>query len=316
MFNKKKKDPTFVEYEIPAKKVMEYSKPDPRKQIDAVSEAMEEKYGPMTDERMEEISKPQAHQKINPIIAIKDVNNDYPVLINQATGEATNIHTYYAELLDNVRSRAKMLAEKKGLEYELLICEETSPEQRLDLLASHNEAIDATLSIALAEDLVTTMKSVACNIEEKVMSFLENLSLEGYTPKSIFVPDTNTIMKMFSWGYPNKSIDTFEISGATYFDFIANRKLQIMNNFCTGVYEFMRAVAYDPTMDIANQFDTRDTMYAMLCNGIYGDLACLDDALGALITVHCIRVENCQSPARGIYQEVFNHKTPKLPESN
>ena len=57
MFNKKKKDHTFVEYEIPEKKVMEYSKPDARKQIDAVAEAMEEKYGPMTDERMEEIIK-------------------------------------------------------------------------------------------------------------------------------------------------------------------------------------------------------------------------------------------------------------------
>ena len=272
---------------------------------------MTEKYG---EGNANEIFAPHGHHKINPIISINDANTNYPILINQQTGEAANNKTYYCEMLDNVRFRINGLKNHYGLEYEVVSSDDLPADQRTDLLMSNIEAVDATLTMVMGDEIATAIHSVACNIEEKIMSFLENLGLEGYTPKSIPVPSCMDITKMFSWGYPNRSMDPCRINSATYYDFTENRRLQIMNNFCAIVYEFIRSVAYDPTMDVGDHFDTRDTLYATLCCGVYNDLSCLDDTLIALITVHCIRFNNHQTPAKEAYDAIVNHNTTqKLP---
>ena len=286
--------------------------------IETVGEACTETLGEMTDERFEEIMKPRGHHKVNPIISIRSLDMNNPVIINNETGESQNTYTYYGELLSNVRSRAKCLEERKGLEYEVIMAKDTPDDQKVDLLISNMESTDATLSVVLADDILTCLKSVACNIEGKIMMFLESNGLEGDCGYSIKVLEQDFLIGMFSYRYPNHNIPTYEISAATYFDFVANRKLQIMNNFCGEVYNFIRTIAYDPYLDLGN-FDSypgaHDTLYATLCDFVYNDLACLDDALTALITAHCIRIENCYTPARDAYESMMDQKRQqaKLP---
>lgn len=285
--------------------------------IETVGNACNESLGEMTDERFEEIMKPRGKHKINPIIAIKHLDLNNPVIINNETGEAQNTFTYYGELLENVRTRAKCLEERKGLEYQVITAADTPADQKVDLLMSNIEATDATLTCVLADDILTCLKSVACNIEGKIMMFLESHALEGCCGNSIVVPEQDFMIGMFSYRYPNHNIPAYEVTAATYFDFVANRKLQIMNNFCGEVYNFIRAIAYDPYLDLGNFDDypgAHDTLYAALCDFVYNDLACLDDALTALITAHCIRIENCYTPARDAYESMMNQKRQaKLP---
>lgn len=293
--------------------------PTPRthSSIETVGNACNETLGEMTEDRFEEIMKPRGRHKINPIIAIRNLDLNNPVIINNETGEAQNTFTYYGELLENVRSRAKCLEERKGLEYEVITAADTPDDQKVDLLMSNMESTDATLAVVLTDDILTCLKSVACNIEGKILMFMESNGLDGYSGASINVLEHDFVLGMFSYRYPNHNIPTYEISAATYFDFVANRKLQIMNNFCGEVYNFIRTVAYDPYLDLGNFDDypgAHDTLYAALCDFIYNDLACLDDALTALITAHCIRIENCYTPARDAYESIVNqNRQPKLP---
>jgi hypothetical protein len=261
-----------------------------------LDDALDEKYGEINEDEFNRLMKPSGHQKVNPIIEIKDLNCNYPILVNQETGQAMNNHTYYAELLTMVRTRNEALREKRGLEYEIMTASDTPGDQKVDLMVSNAEATEATLASALADDIVTSLSSVACNIEGKIMGILESFAIEGCCHEDIVIPRPTDIMASFSFRYPNHNIPTNEVTASTYFDFVANRKLQIMNNYCAEVYKCIRSVVYDPYLNF-EPFDTRDTLYAYICNAIYNDLACLDDALSALITAHCIRIENFHSPA-------------------
>ena len=265
----------------------------PQQKLD---DALEEKYGEIDEHEFSRLMKPSGHQKVNPIIEIKDLNCNYPILVNQETGEAMNNHTYYAELLTMVRTRNEALHEKRGLEYEIMTASDTPGDQKVDLMVSNIEATEATLAFALADDIATSLSSVACNIEGKIMGILDAYAIEGCWHDDINIPHPGEIMALFTHRYPNHNIPTNEVTASTYFDFVANRKLQIMNSYCAEIYKCIRSVVYDPSLDF-EPFDTRDTLYAYICNAIYNDLACLDDALSALITAHCIRIENFHTPA-------------------
>lgn len=320
MFNKKKKT---VEYEIPNKEIVEANSAPAivaaRKNLDTVADACTEHMGPMDEDEFDRVMKPSGHHKVNPIISIKTVDTDYPVIVNNETGESQNTNTYYGELLANVRTRAKCLQERKGLEYEVIMCDDTPEDQKVDLLMSNIEATDATLTVVLVDDILTCLKSVACNIEGKILQFMESHGISGSCYKDIVLPEQDFLIGMFSYRYPNRSIETYTVSASTYFDFVANRELQIMNNYCGEVYNFVRSVAYDPTIEDLGAFEqypgAHDSFYVCLCDLIYNDLACLDDALRALITAHCVRIENCYTPARDAYKAIIeqNRKPANLP---
>lgn len=268
--------------------------------INSVAKDFEAKHNieSYTEEQIRNTLTPSGHMKINPIISINDCDYNYPILINQKTGETANIPTYFGYMYAEARQRSYNLKNKQGLEYTILENEDITDKEKIDILYSNMENMDAAIMSILSEDLCSILSSTTCAIEEKIMNFLEQNCINSMAETSIHCPNSFELKGLFSYRYPNKNIDPMKITAASFFDFIVNRKMQIMCNYCDDVYMFLRSVVYNPRLQgLENSFDTRDTLYATLCGLIYDDLRCLDDMLAAAITQHCLRLDNNKNAA-------------------
>lgn len=287
---------------------------------------------------------------VNPLITLQDCDTSYGVIVDQYTGKSMNSNTYFDNILDVHRNRAKMFENKEGLEYNIMSADATDP-AAVYVLFDHNvNNLFKAIIDSLYTDLRASLYSSAAYISNIVISYLEK-RYGSFIISKISVD--KIISKMNLRDEISEVPVTMEkITPEWLFSYGSNVKMTIMTEFCKVIYEAIQEWVYydfghlgsfrstvevtDGHVDIKSgiyiykdevpkegQYVTRkpeqvpipgltlDMIYRDVCTIIYPQLELIDASLAAILVSHVEKAASCYSDYIKLYEEAARNLNDK-----
>ena len=288
---------------------------------------------------------------VNPLITLQDCDTSYGVIVDQYTGKSMNSNTYFDNILDVHRNRAKMFENKEGLEYNIISADATDP-AAVYVLFDHNIH---NLFKAIIDSLYTDLRASLCSSAAYISSIVKSYLDKRYGSFIIFNTSSvdDIISKMHLIDEITEVPITMEkITPEWLFSYGSNVKMTVMTEFCKVVYEAIQKWVYcdfthqgsfkstvevtDSHVDIKSgiytynievpeegRYVTRkleqvpipgltlDMVYRDVCTIIYPQLELIDASLAAILVAHVEKAASCYSDYIKLYEEATRNLNDK-----
>lgn len=288
---------------------------------------------------------------VNPLITLQDCDTSYGVIVDQYTGKSMNSNTYFDNILDVHRNRAKMFENKEGLEYNIMSADATDPTAVYVLFEHNVNNLFKAIIDSLYTDLRASLYSSAAYISNIVRSYLDKRYYSSFFTSKASVNDI--ISKMHLRDEISEVPVTMEkITPEWLFSYGSNVKMTVMTEFCKVVYEAIQEWVYcdfatlgsfrstvevtDGHVDIKSGIYTSkveipkeghyvtykpemvpvpgltlDMIYRDVCTIIYPQLELIDASLAAILVAHVEKAASCYSDYIKLYEEAVRNLNDK-----